>query len=171
MNSRQRRQLRRFSERMYLSTEYVMRAHKRQDFTIPYAPETIRTLEEITCVDKKYLIHWKHGGQRGCATQGEPIVSMHVPARYFANLASRDSDCCPVCADAAERFFAATLINEPYDPAKIHVSHDLESVGDVGHCKICRQGWMGEVMTPGLSSLCTKVKPPIDPLTGRPPEE
>ena len=72
--------------------------------------------------------------------------------------------------ETAERFFAATLINEPYDPAKIHVSHDLESVGDVGLCKICRQGWMGEVMTPGLSSPCTKVKPQIDPMTGYPVE-
>lgn len=93
--------LRRFSER--ISAE--LRAHKVQDldhsFTIPYAPKTIRTLEEITCVDRKYLIHWKHDGKRECAKQGEPIVSMHVSARDFANLASRDSDCCPVCADAS----------------------------------------------------------------------
>ena len=59
---------------------------------------------------------------------------------------------------------------QPYDPAKLHPSHDLESIGDVGHCKVCLEAWMGEVMTPGLAAPCTKVKPQIDPMTGHPVE-
>ena len=74
-------------------------------------------------------------------------------------------------SDTAERFFAATLINEPYDPTKIHVSHDLECVDDVGHCKVCLEAWVGEVMTPGLAAPCTKVKPKRDPMTGQPVEQ
>ena len=54
---------------------------------------------------------------------------------------------------------------EPYDPAKIHVSHGLECVGEVGHCKVCLEAWVGEVMTPGLAAPCTKVKPRLDPMT------
>lgn len=53
---------------------------------------------------------------------------------------------------------------------QIHSSHDLESIDDVGHCKVCLQAWIGEVMTPGLAAPCTKVKPKLDPMTGHPVE-
>ena len=48
---------------------------------------------------------------------------------------------------------------------QIHASHDLESIDDVGHCKVCLEAWIGEVMTPGLAAPCTKVKPERDPMT------
>ena len=53
---------------------------------------------------------------------------------------------------------------------QIHASHDLESIDDVGHCKVCLEAWIGEVMTPGLAAPCTKVKPKLDPMTGQPVE-
>jgi len=58
----------------------------------------------------------------------------------------------------------------PYQPSQIHLSHELESIGAVGHCKLCLEAWVGEFMTPGLLSACTMVKPKLDPMTGHPVE-
>ena len=55
-------------------------------------------------------------------------------------------------------------------PEQIHPSHDLESIDDVGHCKVCLEAWISEVMTPGLAAPCTKIKPQLDPMTGQPVE-
>jgi len=58
----------------------------------------------------------------------------------------------------------------PYQASRIHPSHELENIDSVGHCKLCLEAWVGEVMTPGLLSACTMVKPEIDPMTGHPVE-
>lgn len=31
----------------------------------------------------------------------------------------------------------------PRSPEQIHPSHDLESIDDVGHCKVCLGAWIG----------------------------
>ena len=58
----------------------------------------------------------------------------------------------------------------PRSPEQIHPSHDLESIDDVGHCKVCLGAWIGGYVTLNLSSPCTKVKPKLDPMTGHPVE-
>lgn len=50
MNSRQRRRLRRLSERAWKLCD-LTGAEPAIHFTIPYSPKTIRTLDQIACVD------------------------------------------------------------------------------------------------------------------------
>lgn len=51
----------------------------------------------------------------------------------------------------------------PRRPEQIHPSHELESIDDVGHCKVCLGAWIGGYVTLDLSSPCTKVKPKLAP--------
>lgn len=92
------------------------------------------------------------------------------------------------CANALDRYVEQELLKYqldtvmtrtpalvPYSAPRIHVSHEMDSInspggGSVGCCMVCREAWVNDVMTPGLTYPCTKVKPKLDPMTGHPVE-